>query len=1393
MRWFIFHCILLGCTAIILAKTESTRPKRDLAFLKGLYKSIFGFESPKNTLSSVHLGEGENYKIYRVPEFKKPGCLKSDTAFDKPFLGADAVSTIVGSYLGTKTDNETLSALEGIKNLMQSGILETKGEAVQKIMATGVLPPNMRLTPPTPCSKFLHSSDGYNTGVFSLLMKICQYVANKHKHGYIYPVVVSKPITFIPGSKLVHVPGPNVVHIVNPVLVPAIAQTPSSPKYSYKLIHRDGQITTYTAQDDQNVTVTNTYGSLSSLPESYEISENTNKKGPVPVTSVKVHNFPTTVEVISSNVQESYNNVVPSASTANNYPYKQIHKDSSTTTLMGQSGIGISELKTSPVIPEVISDRIRQVATATMVGRRPNHVIYAGDNMVTTHFLNQPNVNVIDNNPRHNAVSLIQSSKSHQDHNNSYVPNNLGIGTMEINKGITSTMQVAKNIHNNNNENGGLYSYKMIHKDGSVTTYSGSGVSEEKAGFGTTNIKDDQVKPIEGIYQIPASLISKNENVNANIHDDRTFYGNSGSYLYKIIHKDGSVTNYVGNALTSDRTNEINILNITPKPYMNMAMVNVHPENIEEIHTTEDQNNSTEDFGTFSYKPVHKDGTVTNYIESGTVVKSNGEIPFSTASHDEVNKEVSSTAQVHMNIHNLGIFPALKIDNTANENGGLYSYKMIHKDGSVTTYSGSGTSEEKGGFETTNIKDDQVKPVEGIHRIPVYPKPENANKNIHGEMTLQSNTGLYPYKTIHEDGPITNYSGNELLSDKTNEINILNITSKPYMNMVMVNTHPVNIKEPYTTEHQNNNNNGDFDTFSYKTVHRDGTVTTYAGNKTVEKTNSEIPFSTMSHDKHVAGHSPFYVQQINNDKVQKVLNLDKNFYNNEQPSPFSYKNTFKDGSVMSYSENGQAVKINKGNLTVNNNRDNIYNVESLGANLDSNRNTGGFYSYKVVHSDGSVTSFPGIDEIGDRISSVSDYQRYYVNNQITNFKENNPEINSVSENKQKSEITINVEPINTTEQDIEKGHPYFYKAGQSDGSMAKYTGFAKKRVSSIMGSQASNMTKVSQLHMNFYNNENPSLFSDKNIYNDESVPSYSEKVQLEKINNGNSIVNDYNIDTNVNSNANRDGFYSYKVVHSDGSVTSFPGAEEIGDRISSFSDYQGYYDNNQIVNFKENNPESDQVSENKRKSEIAKKRVSSIMGLSIDKSFNDTVLYQTLKKITSNEMDNPAVKVSTGSYSFKLVHKDGPASNFSNNREMNNRICTEVNNETVVNGVECNPHLNQGVVNSTDVSSEVSKQSSVLFPQPVNSRYVYKQIKPNSPQQFTVNVTDVSHSDMKVSVDDSLSKHPIVVADDSETYSYTQKREDGSSLNIKQIGKKDVKVNIKQVNRNRGDIPDAFN
>lgn len=175
--FFLLQCIVLACIATSLTK-EMDRSKRHIAFWKNLITSYL-FQPDATTQDFTPIlgapavidGNKENFKLYRIPGFNNI-LVKAVPKVKTNLTNEDNITTtttppselekekeptvaILETYLGTKTMNDTVKALQGVRDMLQSGVLDAQsGAAEERPKETVfVIPPMM--PPEVPVAPFL--------------------------------------------------------------------------------------------------------------------------------------------------------------------------------------------------------------------------------------------------------------------------------------------------------------------------------------------------------------------------------------------------------------------------------------------------------------------------------------------------------------------------------------------------------------------------------------------------------------------------------------------------------------------------------------------------------------------------------------------------------------------------------------------------------------------------------------------------------------------------------------------------------------------------------------------------------------------------------------------------------------------------------------------------------------------------------------------------------------------------------------------------------------------------------------------------------------------------------------------------------------------------------------
>lgn len=172
----------MACIATAIA-TEANRPKRHLDYWKDLITShLFGPGEATKDLApilgtpAVIVGNEENFKLYRIPGFDnilvkavprlRTNLKNEDITIDTnnnvttttttstPVSGIEKENEpaieILENYLGTKSMDDTVRALQGIRDMLKSGVLTAQREdtEVRPKETVFVIPPMTPLPPP---------------------------------------------------------------------------------------------------------------------------------------------------------------------------------------------------------------------------------------------------------------------------------------------------------------------------------------------------------------------------------------------------------------------------------------------------------------------------------------------------------------------------------------------------------------------------------------------------------------------------------------------------------------------------------------------------------------------------------------------------------------------------------------------------------------------------------------------------------------------------------------------------------------------------------------------------------------------------------------------------------------------------------------------------------------------------------------------------------------------------------------------------------------------------------------------------------------------------------------------------------------------------------------------
>lgn len=543
--------MLVSIVVTSASEDNIARPKRDLAFFKNLISAkLLGVDEAASEAPKILVKQPENYRLFRIPGFDKilvkaipkvPGAETSTSntiveESESSVAANESEIAIVNSYLGTKQLNETLLALQGVKDLLQSGVLDTQRELVAPVK-TGSYP-----------SVVVESGKVIVDGV---------------------PVKESIPIPVIEGYR--------------PVEVTRLPDLPLPTKYSYKQINNGG-VMSYTASDNQKVIVSESHRPVPLPPYvTYRLQEalslgTTYRRPmapvvpvvatavklpppPVPVYNIpRVHVITPPVKVMPSYASSGYSlhqTHIPSrpvklaASNApGSFSYQQIHNDGGVTSYSG-SGQVIERKGERPVVvitetlrpaplPVFLTNRIEKVAATAMAAKIPSvpHALYDAPVVYR-----EPYPVVIDETPTYvyDHVRSLPPSLMNPWHRPFYRDVNVNIIKHKNQRPIVPS----------NGPSG--YSYKTVHADDSASTYTDSGLIEE----GHKGFEPDGVKFIptrypeaygyQNVYQphiVEEEICLEPPSVNS--PHTQTLQPTPGGYSYKTVHGDGLSTTYTG-------------------------------------------------------------------------------------------------------------------------------------------------------------------------------------------------------------------------------------------------------------------------------------------------------------------------------------------------------------------------------------------------------------------------------------------------------------------------------------------------------------------------------------------------------------------------------------------------------------------------------------------------------------------------------------------------------------------------------------------------------------------------------------------------------------------------------------------------------------------------------
>ncbi|CAG9789059.1 unnamed protein product [Diatraea saccharalis] len=966
-------------TTVTPALKDESRPKRDIALIKNfIMRKLFHGGEVQNTVSQP------NYRLFRIPGFDNI-LVK---AIPKGNIAANASSVIesdieehpsialVKSYLGTKSLGETLSALEGTKTLLQSGILKAR-EATDVSYNTYRVPVNISPTLTETFEVIDLDDEQSDCKVPSLQQRV--------------------PIPY----------ASTLGNMYKPARIP-IPDLAYPTKYSYKQIHGDG-VTSYTSKDNKNVIVTESKNPVHLPGYLRSRLQEVLSTGPIPLNAVHyMHSFKPPVY---------------------NIPVKHLHQDGSVTTYSGSSSLEESQNQKESLTGQAMSyqssvsfnpyDPSKLIVSPHMPLQSafvPTDYYYKQmheNGSVTTYSGSDAVEKRKNQNPFLTGQAMsYQSSLSFNPYD---TPKLMGTSHIPMQPAIVPTD----------------YSYKHLHKDGSITTYSESGAVEE---------------PKNQNQFLTGQAMSYQSSVMFNPHDPPKIKGDShipthpvfvpNDYSYKHLHKDGSVTTYSGGGAVEDIKSQKESLPVQASSYQSSLLYNPYdaPKSIVAPHVLTD----------YSYNHLHKDGSVITYPVLGEVEKSKNQkdsFPVQAMTYQ------SSLLYNPYVPPNLIVAPHLPIQSALVPTD--YSYKHLHQNGSVTTYSGSGAVEESKNPKSVSYQSsllfnhpDTPKLIVDPH-IPAQPEfvpTDYSYKHLHqdGSVTTYSGSGdVEESKNQKSSFPVQPFSHQPSSVVNIHEPHKLIVAphvpvqpvfvpiddarpgNKPAIHVTSFETSPfVNIYDaPYVTTNTSNYMSPKVSAkptdYSYKHVHNDGVVTIYNGADVVENSNGKpyvivnevrrpIPLpsfpanvpeaiyrdtSPMVVEKAVYGPPlPVYKEQypilfehipgpnanplnpFSSDEIKKEYNSNsplEHFYQKIHKgdtsvnfeSGFHTNESDEEKATETMKDNHQSDHYNSVYLTSRNAIDKVLNNSQNNTQVKDDSSQTGVFSYTTVHSDGSKTPY----------------------------------------------------------------------------------------------------------------------------------------------------------------------------------------------------------------------------------------------------------------------------------------------------------------------------------------------------------------------------------------------------------------------------------------------------
>ncbi|KAL0869283.1 hypothetical protein ABMA27_007545 [Loxostege sticticalis] len=977
MQWT-FTCILLGSLAIISASDHGTRSKRDLSFIKRYIFSKF-FGSNENDTTPVP--PKANYRLFRVPGFdnilvKAVPKVPVVTEIDAPPPSVVEVTesepvhpsiAIVSKYLGTNKLNDTLFALRGVKDLLQSGVLTAKREGIDKIASFRpvvvessevVVDEAQRpfMVYPTLGETIIEKYSPVHTARYpSLSMPskysykqvnndgVMTYTAHDNQNVFVTksqrPVHFPSPISYriqdillmgpyhLPTSPAMHMrvksPAPKPVFEVPKFQVPS--RTPTV--YSYKQVHSDGSMTTYSGSGHVEEHESGTPVVITEIKKTpmsvVEI------EGPAPI---PVYNVP--------KVQVPFQPVkVPSQSSG--YSYNQVHSDGSVTTFSGSGHVEEHQGEKSAVVitehrrPTVVEAEVKGPLNIPKM-KAPSGSGYAYSHMdgcVTTNSGSGKEVEY----GRKPGVVITEPGRP------TVVVSNV--------EGPPAPFPVF-NVPKVKVPSGSEYSYDQVHNDGSVTTYSGSGHVKDHQGEKSAVVITEPGRPTIVVADVegPPAPFPVFNNPNVKIHS-------SPGFSYDHIHNGGFVTTYSGSGRVMEHEVRKPSVVITElgRPTVVVSDEQGPPAPFPAFNVPKAKVPSGSGY---TYDHVRNDGSVTTFSGSGKVIEHNRRPAVVVTEYGTPTVVVSDEERPP------APFPVLIESKVKVSSSPGYSYNQVHNDGTVKTYSGSGPVVEHEERKPTVVITEPGRPTVVVADIEGPPAPFPAFNGP--KANVLSGSG-YSYNQVHNDGSVTTYSGSGHVVEHEERKPAVVITEPGRPTVVVSDVEGPPAPFPVFNGPKANVHSGSG--YTYNHVRNDGSVTTYSGSGHVVEHEERKPAAVITEP----GRPTVVVSDVEGPPAPfPVFNGPQ--ANVHSDSGYTYNHVRNDGSVTTYSGSGQIIEqegkrpavviTEPGRPTVV-----VADVEGPpapipvfnGLNVKEPSSSG--YTYNHVRNDGSMTTYSGSGQV----------------------------------------------------------------------------------------------------------------------------------------------------------------------------------------------------------------------------------------------------------------------------------------------------------------------------------------------------------------------------------------------------------------------------------------------